>query len=391
MPRRNSLLVVLITLLTASLACSIGAQPVSPPTAPPLNLQPTPAPLPTQAAAAPPTTAAPPVIITSTEEQALIDLYERVNLAVVALLVEGDGGGGLGSGFVIDTEGHIVTNHHVVEGASDIEVDFASGLKVRGRVLGSDPDSDLAVVKVDVPAEQLVPIPLGDSEAVQVGQRVIAIGNPFGLAGTMTLGIVSGLGRTLDSLRDAEGVGRFSAPDIIQTDAAINPGNSGGPLINMNGEVIGVNKAIESADGSRSNSGVGFAVASNTVKQIVPYLIQDGEFVYPYLGISSPHEMSLSLQEQLALPTAGGAYVTTVAPDGPAARAGIRADTAGDNSPRLNGDGDVIMAIDGRPVVVFADLLSYLVNHTRPGQVVTLTVLREGREVEVQVTLGERP
>ena len=387
---RNPMLIVLTALLIASLACSLGAQPVAPPP-PPLNLQPTPAPLPTQAAAAQPTTAAPPVIITSTEEQALIDLYERVNLAVVALLVEGDGGGGLGSGFVIDTEGHIVTNHHVVEGASDIEVDFASGLKARGRVLGSDPDSDLAVVKVDVPAEQLVPIPLGDSEAVQVGQRVIAIGNPFGLAGTMTLGIVSGLGRTLDSLRDAEGVGRFSAPDIIQTDAAINPGNSGGPLINMNGEVIGVNKAIESADGSRSNSGVGFAVASNTVKQIVPYLIQDGEFVYPYLGISSPHEMSLSLQEQLALPTAGGAYVTTVAPDGPAARAGIRADTAGDNSPRLNGDGDVIMAIDGRPVVVFADLLSYLVNHTRPGQVVTLTVLREGREVEVQVTLGERP
>jgi len=220
---------------------------------------------------------------------------------------------------------------------------------------------------------------------------VIAIGNPFGLAGTMTLGIVSGLGRTLDSLREAEGVGRFSAPDIIQTDAAINPGNSGGPLINMSGEVIGVNKAIESADGSRSNSGVGFAVASNTVRQIVPYLIRDGRFVYPYLGISSPQEISLSLQEQLGLPAAGGAYVTTVTPDGPAARAGIRADTASDTSRRLNGDGDLIKAIDGRPVIVFADLLSYLVNHTRPGQMVTLTVLREGREMEVQVTLGERP
>jgi len=391
---RNPFLSVLFLLLLTSLACSLGAQPAPPPGGPPSNAQPTQAPPPTQAGVIPSTASAPtgPVqqtIITSTEEQALMDLYQRVNLSVVAIVIEGDGGDGLGSGFVIDAEGHIVTNHHVVEGAGNIEVDFSSGLKARARVLGTDPDSDLAVIKVDVPADQLTPIPLGDSDQVQVGQRVFAVGNPFGLSGTMTVGIISGLGRTLESTRITEGVGRFSAPDIIQTDAAINPGNSGGPLINLKGEVIGVNKAIESETGT--NSGVGFAIAANTVKQIVPFLINDGEFVYPYLGVSSLPEVSLRLQEQLDLPTANGAYVTSVTPDGPADQGGLRADSAPVDGQGFNGDGDLIVAIDGRPVQVFSDLLSYLVNHTRPGQVVTLTVLREGKQMEVEVTLGERP
>jgi 2-alkenal reductase len=373
------LLIASTVLLLAGLACNLGRL-APPPTSPPV---PTPlAPPPTAAVAA-----APPV--TASEEQLLIDLYQRVNPSVVAILVEDQTGGALGTGFVIDTEGHVVTNFHVVEGAQQIEVDFPSGFKTRGQVLGTDADSDLAVIKMDTLPEQLIPVPLGDSDQVQVGQRVVAIGNPFGLSGTMTIGIVSGLGRTLQSVRTTES-GAFSAPDIIQTDAAINRGNSGGPLLNLQGEVIGVNKALESETGF--NAGIGFAVASNTVKQVVPYLIKDGKFVYPYLGIRALDELSLSAQERLKLPQASGAYVTSVIPGGPSDRGGLVADSTGETCPlECNGDGDLIIAIDGHAVRVFSNLLSYLVNHTRPGQAVTLTVLRGGEKVDVKVTLGERP
>ena len=376
MRSHSRLLIASTALLLAGLACNLFT--LTPPPAL------TPAALPTSAP--PPTAAAPPV--TASEEQLLIDLYQRVNPSVVAILVEDQTGGALGTGFVIDTEGHVVTNFHVVEGAQQIEVDFPSGFKTRGQVLGTDADSDLAVIKMDTLPEQLVPVPLGDSDQVQVGQRVAAIGNPFGLSGTMTIGIVSGLGRTLESVRTTES-GAFSAPDIIQTDAAINRGNSGGPLLNLQGEVIGVNKALESETGF--NAGIGFAVASNTVKQVVPYLIKDGKFVYPYLGIRALDELSLSAQERLKLPQASGAYVTSVVPGGPSEQAGVQADSASETAADFNGDGDLIIAIDGREVRVFSNLLSYLVNHTRPGQEVTLTMLRGGEKVDVKVTLGERP
>ncbi len=392
---RKPFFFVTALLLVSSLACSFSAPRPSElptPTTPP---PPTQAPLPTPApvvGASPTLPPSLPTLISSSEEQALIDLYQRVNQSVVAIRVNVDtpGDGSQGSGFVYDAEGHIVTNFHVVEGAQDIEVDFASGFRARARVVGADPDSDLAVIVVEAPVEQLAPIPLGDSDQVLVGQRVIAIGNPFGLEGTMTLGIISSLGRTVDSLRIAEGAGQFVAPDIIQTDAAINPGNSGGPLINLQGEVIGVNKAIESETGQ--NTGIGFAIASNTVRQIVPYLITDGKFVYPYLGISS-RELSLADQERFQFPQTGGAYVTSVVADGPSARVGLRGDSAVDdaNFAAYNGDGDLIVGVDGQPVRMFADLISYLINHTRPGQTVTLTVLREGGEMEVGVVLGERP
>ena len=373
------LLIASTALLLAGLACNLFT--LTPPPALTPAALPTSAPPPTAAVAA-----APPV--TASEEQLLIDLYQRVNPSVVAILVEDQTGGALGTGFVIDTEGHVVTNFHVVEGAQQIEVDFPSGFKTRGQVLGTDADSDLAVIKMDTLPEQLIPVPLGDSDQVQVGQRVVAIGNPFGLSGTMTIGIVSGLGRTLQSVRTTES-GAFSAPDIIQTDAAINRGNSGGPLLNLQGEVIGVNKALESETGF--NAGIGFAVASNTVKQVVPYLIKDGKFVYPYLGIRALDELSLSAQERLKLPQASGAYVTSVVPGGPSDQAGVQADSASETAADFNGDGDLIIAIDGRAVRVFSNLLSYLVNHTRPGQAVTLTVLRGGEKVDVKVTLGERP
>ena len=387
---RLPVLIVSTSVLIAGLACTVSTPP-SPPPLPP-TLVPTIAappgsplpPLPTLTALP-----APQAVITSSEEQLLIELYERLNPSVVAIVVDvGGQGQSQGSGFVFDTDGHIVTNQHVVEGATEIEVDFASGLRVRGEVIGADADSDLAVIRLDAPPDQWVPLPLGDSDQVRVGQRAIAIGNPFGLAGTMTLGIISGSGRALPGNRAAPGGGSFSVPDILQTDAAINPGNSGGPLLNFDGEVIGVNRAIASDSGV--NSGVGFAIAANTVRQIVPYLIAEGKFVYPYLGIGSREELSLTLQEQLNLPQATGAYVTQVVQSGPAAQAGIRADSAGEGA-LLRGGGDLIVAVDGRPVNVFSDLLSYLVNHARPGQVVTLTVLRDGASVDVGVTLGERP
>ncbi|MCJ7513903.1 MAG: trypsin-like peptidase domain-containing protein, partial [Anaerolineales bacterium] len=205
--------------------------------------------------------------------------YQQLSPGVVAILTYSDVGAphdgriptGQGTGFVIDDQGHILTNHHVVEGAREIEVDFPQGIKAWAELLGKDPDSDLAVLQVDLPASHLVPLPLGDSDSVRVGDPVAAIGNPFGLAGTMTVGIVSALGRTLESERQAPGGSAFSAGGIIQTDAAINPGNSGGPLLNQGGQVIGVNRAIRTENftvsGDAANSGVGFAIPINIVKR----------------------------------------------------------------------------------------------------------------------------
>lgn len=331
--------------------------------------------------------AAPPNVLAN-EEQLLIRLYEQVSPGVVSIQTQGSSplDAGQGSGFVIDRDGHIVTNQHVIANATRIEVRFADGTRALGRVLGADQDSDLAVVKVDVPANRLTPLPLADSSQVKVGQRVVAIGNPFGLSGTMTLGIVSGLGRSLSSRRVTAG-GNFTAPDMIQTDAPVNPGNSGGPLLNLNGEVIGVNRAIATETGV--NSGIAYAISSNTARQIVPFLIRDGRFVYPYLGISSLEELTLDLQNQLGLPQARGAYVTSVVPNGPAAQAGLRGDSGSSGQPR--GNGDLIIAINGTPVNVFSDLIAYLVLNTRPGDTVTLTVLRQGQQRDFQVTLGERP
>jgi 2-alkenal reductase len=373
--------VVVTALIVAGLACTLSQTPVPPaPTSAPVVI--------TQLApviVTAPAPVLPPVTITSSEEEALIALYERANPAVVSLSVASDSNGfGQGSGFLYDTEGHIITNQHVVAGATTIEVDFASGLKVRGTVVGVDIDSDLAVVKVNRLPEGVQPLPLADSDTVKVGQRAIAIGNPFGRAGTMTVGVISGLGRLLSP--DISSGRQFSAPDTIQTDAPINPGNSGGPLLNLAGEVIGVNRAISTESGV--NSGVGYAIASNTVRQIVPYLIRDGRFVYPFLGISARSELPLSLIEELNLPQTTGAYVVEVTAGGPSERAGLRGDSG---SRTLAGDGDLIIAIDGRPVKDFEDLMSYLINRTRPGQEVTLTVIRQGQQRDIRVVLGERP
>lgn len=327
------------------------------------------------------------------KEELLVGIYKRVNPGVVAIQVLTDTGDAAGSGFVYDTDGHIITNYHVVEGISDLEVDFPSGYKVRGEVIGEDLDSDLAVIKVDVPPEELHPLSLGDSSQLQVGQTVVAIGNPFRFNGTMTTGIVSSLGRTLDSIREAPGGDFFTAGDLIQTDAAINPGNSGGPLLNLDGEVIGINRAIRTfnftAQEDPLNSGIGFAVAINIAKRVVPSLISEGFYDYPYLGITSISDISLLQQEALQLPQTGGAYVATVSPDSPAERAGLRGGTGTEFT--IPAGGDLIIAIDGQPVQDFNDMLSYLIQQKSPGDVVRLTLIRGNEEIEVDLTLGKRP
>ena len=320
-----------------------------------------------------------------TREELLIDLYERVSPSVVHIAVSNGapGQGGSGTGWVLDVEGRIVTNNHVVEGADQIAVRFADGEIVEADLLGADPDSDLAVLQVDVPAEQLKPVVLGDSDALRVGQMAVAIGNPFGFEQTMTTGIVSALGR---SLRQESG---FSLPQLIQTDAAINPGNSGGPLLDSRGRVIGVTTLIYSQSGS--SSGVGFAVPVNTVRRVVPALIEGGSYADPWVGIQGLSIDPL-IAERLGLPVDRGALVQGVVPGGPADRAGLRA-----TDPDLSVDdvdpaklGDVIVAIDGEAVRSMDDLILYL-TRTRVGQQVQLTVYRDGSEQVVTLTLEERP
>ena len=340
----------------------------------------------------------------------LVDLYARVNPSVVNIHVvetapvsqdnsSGMPGGsnvrqGEGSGFIWDTQGHIVTNNHVVSGATDIEVVFSDGTMLPAKVVGADPYSDLAVIKVDAPASLLKPVTVADSRQVKVGQLAVAIGNPYGLSGTMTTGIVSAVGRSIssDTASSTFGTGpTYSIPDIIQTDAAINPGNSGGVLVDAQGQLIGVTAAIESS--TNSNSGVGFAIPSAIVQKVVPALIKDGKYQHPYLGISGM-SLTADLAEAMNLKAEQrGALVAEVVANGPAARAGILAST---KDVSINGQpaqvgGDVIVSIDSQPIQGMDDLIAYLESSTSAGQKVSLGVLRDGKEVQVEVTLGVRP
>jgi 2-alkenal reductase len=336
----------------------------------------------------------------------LISLYNIVSPGVVTIWTFDESTAGLastlptgqGSGFVIDDQGYIMTNHHVVNGADEIEVDFPSGAKAWAELIGTDPDSDLAVLRVNIDQQFLNPLPLGDSDGVRVGEFVVAIGNPFGLRGTMTVGIISAIGRTLESERTTPGGLRFSAGDLIQTDAAINPGNSGGPLLNMNGEVIGVNRAIQTesftVEGDAANSGVGFAIPVNIVRRVAPGIIQNGEYRYPYLGISSLDDDLWNLKTIEALGFSAftnGAYITEVVPGGPADQAGLRGGTQDTSIPNLLRGGDLIIAIDDKPIYNFADLLSFLFKYTSAGQDVTLKIIRDSQEVEIPLTIGARP
>src|SRR5688572_21091647 len=375
----NRVLIVVSVLMISMLACQMtGLTPLSPPQPTPvLHNKTNPPVLPTQ--------------VDPTEQGSTLEaLYQQVLPGVVSIRA----GSSLGSGFVFDSEGHVITNQHVVEGSTDVEVDFASGFKAHGTVIGSDADADVAVIQVDAPAEEIHPLAIGDSSTLGVGEQVVAIGNPFGLNGTMTLGIVSGLGRTQVASVSPEG-GHFSTADIIQTDAAINPGNSGGPLFNLNGEVVGINQSIRTTNvdattGNAVNSGVGFSVSINLVKRVVPGLIRDGKYEYPYLGLSSS-ELGLAEMEALGVNTYTGAYVISVVPGGPADEAGIRAGETTTSVPGLNAGGDLITAMDGQPIASFDELLSFLVTNKSPGDTVVLTVLRDGQPVDITVTLGTRP
>jgi S1-C subfamily serine protease len=331
------------------------------------------------------------------QDGTLEQLYQQAIPGVVSIQVSTPQGDGLGSGFVYDTQGHVVTNFHVVDGATTVEVDFSSGYKARGTVIGVDKDSDIAVVNVDAPDSELHPLALGDSSNLQVGQTVIAIGNPFGLNGTMTVGIVSALGRTQTSEHSVDGGGFFSAADIIQTDAAVNPGNSGGPLLDTNGEVVGINRAIvtnsSTAAGQPTNSGIAFAISVNIVKRVIPFLIKDGSYNYPYMGISFfPDQlMSLDVIEALDLKSYTGAYVVEVTKGGPADRAGIRAGNKPTRIDSLFAGGDLVTAIDGKPIRTFDELISYLITNKSPGDTVVLTVIRDGQSQDITITLDARP
>lgn len=337
------------------------------------------------------------VEMASSEEQVFINVYERVNPAVVYIEISQLSGStlsdlGSGSGFLIDSDGHIVTNQHVVVDADQIRVVFSNGSIRPAEVVGTDPFADLAVIQVEDVPEGITPVELGDSEQLHVGQRVIAIGNPFGLTGTMTIGIVSALGRTLPSSQANSSIGAFSNPEIIQTDAAINPGNSGGPLLDSHGRVIGVNTAIRSETGV--NSGIGFAVPVNTVKRSVEQILETGAVSYAYLGISASTNFTMTeIAGALGLPITEGVLITDVAPGSAAARAGLRGGnrTIEIRSIPVTVGGDIITEIDGMPMHEFDDLLSYLVSHTRAGDMVTLTIYRDGDFTEVEVTLDERP
>jgi len=295
---------------------------------------------------------------------------------------------GAGSGFVYDAEGHIVTNYHVVENAEELSVALASGEVYPAQVVGVDPSNDLAVIHIET--ENLpAPVPLGDSDQLRVGQFVVAIGNPFGQEGTLTVGVISALGRVIQSPD-----GRFIG-EAIQTDAAINPGNSGGPLLDLRGRVIGVNSQIVST--SRSSAGIGFAVPINTVRRVVPQLIAQGRYAHPWLGVEylplTPEWARAFRQAGMEMPVDEGLLVTRVAPGGPADQAGIR---GGDQLVRLGNvrvplGGDILVALNGEPVTDSKELIVYLETQTQVGDAIEVTIIRGGEERSIQVTLTERP
>jgi S1-C subfamily serine protease len=394
MRRSISFIGILVILASVTLSCkTLVSTPSNPSSIPPAVTM--------VAQSVEPAVKLPPVPDIISAQDQLVSLYDQVHDGVVSIQVLLPEGAAQGSGFVFDQDGHIVTNYHVVENETELEVSFLSGLRVRGKVVGTDPDSDLAVIKVDVPSSELHPLTLGNSDQVKVGQAVIAIGNPFGLEGTMTTGIVSGKGRTVQSLRTTSDGGVYSVGDIIQTDAAINPGNSGGPLLNLNGEVVGVNESIRTSSfntgGQPTNSGVGFAISSDIVRRVTPDLIAHGKYDYPYVGITSLSTdqlqsiMPLDLMDALGLKRSTGVYVTSVVPGAAADRAGIKAGTKETSIPNLLSGGDLIISLDSQPVLTFDDFITYLVKFKKPGDTIVVTVLRGDQEVNLNLTLDKRP
>ena len=318
-------------------------------------------------------------------EYSLIDIFEKSEESIVQVSVlRGESEGGMGSGFVYSDEGYVITNQHVVQDAQKVMITFLDGEAYIGNVVGSDRDLDIAVVKVEPTNTYLQPIKIGDSSELKVGEKIAAIGNPFGLSGSMTAGIVSQMGRLLPQETG------YSIPDVIQTDAAINPGNSGGPLINMKGEVVGINTAIQSATGEFS--GIGFAVPSNTVKKVVPVLIENGEFKHPWMGISGT-DVDPELAEVRGLKSSKGFLVVSVIEGSPAETAGLLGvtETEERDGREFALDGDIILSIDGETVRKISDILVHLQREKSVGDEMILSVNRNGEMLELTMILEERP
>ena len=313
----------------------------------------------------------------------LIDLYNKTRESVVMIIVKLPTGAAEGSGFVYDASGRIITNNHVVEDATSITVTFIDGTIVDATLVGRDPYSDVAVISVNAPASLIKPLKLGKSSLLKVGQSVVAIGNPYGLANTLTSGIISAVGRQMDS------TGNYPIVDVIQTDAAINPGNSGGPLLNMDGEVVGINTAIP----SETSRGIGFAVPSDSIARELPSLISKGTYSHPYLGIQG-RDVTQGIVGSMSLPTGTrGTLVIEVTSGGPAGIAGMRGGTRTETidgvSTKLGGD--VITSADGTQMKTFYDLIVYIQRNKVPGAKITLGIIRDSSPRNIVVTLGTRP
>ena len=362
---------------------------------------PTPTPLPPAQASTPPpaseTTS--PLGAMALFEQEIIETYESAGLGVVNITNRSYGydffmrpvpEDGTGSGIVYDQQGHIITNYHVIEDADELFVTLADETTVPAEVVGADASNDLAVLKVDVDPALLHPVPLGESGDLRVGQFVVAIGNPFGFERTLTVGVVSALGRVIES-PDQRFIG-----EIIQTDAAINPGNSGGPLLDLTGRIIGVNTAIVSP--SQASAGIGFAVPADTVRRVVPSLIERGYYPHPWLGVQAVLGLNSDWAEFLRergmdVPVEEGLLIREVAADSPAARAGLRGGTEQVRIGRglLSIGGDILTAIDGEPITSARDLLRFVDTQTQIGQTIQVQIWRDGQEMTVPVTLEEQP
>jgi S1-C subfamily serine protease len=372
---------LILLLLFLAVSCSQLPGPTAEPeaTSTPIIIVATPTPLPDAAMA--------PIDL---EEQLITNLYERVSPAVVHITAQvitmnfffgPTPSEGTGSGFVIDSEGHIVTNYHVIKDASSLEITFSDGTTTSAEVVGSDPYSDLALLMPDSLPTTVDPVLLGSSSDLRVGQRAIAIGNPFGLDRTLTTGVISALGRPLQEAQDQY------IFNVIQTDAAINPGNSGGPLLDSRGRVVGVNTAIQ-----QQGEGIGFAVPVDTVKRVINALMEKGSYLHPWLGLLG-YSVTPNLAQSLGLPVEMGVMVAQLYRGSPAASAGIR----GANQQAIVGNqrvltgGDIITAINEQPIDDWLSYLEFIELNTAVGDMVTLTLLRDGQQITVDVTVGSQP
>ena len=328
------------------------------------------------------------LMLTESKTLSLIDIFEKAEPGVVRVNTERNQTesetGGVGSGFVFDKKGHIITNAHVIEDSTKTVVTFLDGRSYNAQIIGVDKYTDIGVIKVNADLKLLHPLSLGDSSNLQVGEPITAIGNPFGLSGSMTSGIISQMGSLLPS-----GSG-YSIPDVIQTDAAINPGNSGGPLLNMRGDIVGINTAIQSSTGT--NTGVGFAIPSQTVAKIVPTLISEGEYKHPWIGISG-RDINPDMANVLGLKDALGFLIITVVEDSPASDAGL---IGSNKTIEVEGKeypvgGDIILAVDGIDVRKIDDILIHLQRVKTVGDEMDLEILRDNRTTNVTIILQERP